>query len=170
MLTADKLRELLDYDPDTGAFTWRARAPVTSRARAWNTKWAGKAAGGPKQGYVKIKIAGIFHNAHRLAWLHFHGCWPEGLLDHEDRDGANNRIGNLRQSTHAQNAVNRAVQKNSSSGVRGVTWNKHAGKWQAAICVTGKSLYLGCYAEQSEAAEAFTRAAALHYGEFAPHP
>ena len=169
MLTAEKLRELLDYDPMTGVFTWRAKEPVTAALRAWNTKWAGKAAGSTKAGRIKIKISGIFYRAHRLAWLYVYGQWPEGLLDHRDQDDSNNRIRNLRSATNAQNVVNSPPRRTGTSGARGVTWNKRARKWQAAICVSGKSLYLGCYAEKADAAEAFANAAALHYGEFAPH-
>jgi len=69
-LTAQRLRDVLTYDADTGQFRWR----VTLSRRAV----AGKVAGCKNRtlGCIYIGIGGRIYKAHRLAWLHTHGAWP----------------------------------------------------------------------------------------------
>jgi hypothetical protein len=99
-LTADRLRELLSYDPQTGAFTWR----VTRSNRAK----AGKAAGCThrQDGYIYIRVDGVMHRAHRLAWLYVHGTWPAAGIDHINGGRAQNGIANLREAGQAENMQN----------------------------------------------------------------
>jgi hypothetical protein len=93
-LTAEKLRKALDYDPETGAFTWRFRDDVCKGA---NTRFAGKPAGClTPSGNVNIGVYGPLYMAQRLAWLHVHGEWPPGSLEHIDGDKTNNALANLR--------------------------------------------------------------------------
>jgi hypothetical protein len=100
-LTAERLRELLHYDPDTGDFTWR-----TARKRIP----AGAIAGTVERGFRRITIGGGRHgprySAHRLAWLYMTGAWPNGYLDHINRDPDDNRFANLRLATNSQNQAN----------------------------------------------------------------
>lgn len=87
-LTAERLRELLHYDPSTGEFKWR----VYHGARAW----PGASAGGWNQtGYVLIGIDGVKYLAHRLAWLYVHGTWPPRSLKHRNFLRYDNRLENL---------------------------------------------------------------------------
>lgn len=92
-LTADRLREVLAYDAQTGAFTWRVTQ--SNRAKAGNT--AGSLH--RQDGYVYIRVDGVLHKAHRLAWLHVHGAWPTAGVDHVNGDRGQNGIANLREST-----------------------------------------------------------------------
>lgn len=63
----DRLRELLDYDPKTGALTWRARTHLGSTW--WNNRYAGKPAGSlTAEGYIAVKIDDRNYLAHRLIW------------------------------------------------------------------------------------------------------
>ena len=88
-------------------------------------------------------------------------------VDHINGDGRDNRLANLRICTSAQNAMNRRTQKNSTSGVGGVSWHKRDRKWQAHITVNRKKIYVGGFGTLEEAATARQAAAIQHYGQFA---
>lgn len=107
-LTAERVREILDYDPLTGVFRWAIR---TSPAAA-----AGDVAGSLYAGYRRIRIAGRAYLAHRLAWLHVHGEWPAGEVDHRNGNPGDNRIGNLRVVTPQENKHNIHVRPNIRLG------------------------------------------------------
>ncbi len=151
---------MLAYDPETGIFTWKARP-----ARCI---WVGDVAGClEKNGYRRIDLFGKHYLAHRLAWLLSKGEWPNGDIDHEDRNKDNNRIGNLRPATVSQNAANRKRSATNTSGFKGVCWNSKSGKWQAQIKVGNRSRYLGLF-DTAEAAHAkYLEAAKASFGEFA---
>lgn len=87
-LTAEFVRNILDYDPETGIFTWK-------RKRSYNTD-IGMEAGVCKigSGYRVIKINGKQYVAHRLAWLYVYGKWPKGL-HRVNGNPFDNRIANL---------------------------------------------------------------------------
>ena len=97
MVSAERLRELLHYDPETGIFRWRN----------WRTGPAKETAGRPSQRYLQIQVDGRRYQAHRLAILYVTGVWPPDVVDHIDGDGFNNRIANLRSATKSQNLHNR---------------------------------------------------------------
>jgi hypothetical protein len=156
MISAERLRELLNYDPETGAFTWRAPR-------------RGHRAGGiaghlNEKGYVRISVDGRRYAAHRLAWLYMTGEWPEDQIDHKDLSRANNRWENLRPATNAQNQMN-STAKIGTSGRKGVYW--YAGKWQARIWVNGKAINLGRFEDKEKAAAAYVLHARKRFGEFA---
>lgn len=75
-------------------------------------------------------------------------------IDHINRDGLDNRKINLRFVTHQENMVNRPKHKNNTSGITGVNWNKHAGKWKAQIQRFGKNIHLGYFETLDEAERA----------------
>jgi len=89
-------------------------------------------------------------------------------VDHVDGDGLNNSKSNLRTCTVSQNQANRhTLRADKSSVFRGVTWHKQISKWQAQVKVNGRSLYLGCFESEVDAAIAYNKAALQHFGEFA---
>jgi HNH endonuclease len=91
-LTAERLRERLHYDAETGVFTRRVGS---SNARA------GDVAGSVHStGYVRISIDGGKYTAHCLAWFYVHGVWPSDQIDHINRNRSDNRIANLRERRH----------------------------------------------------------------------
>jgi hypothetical protein len=99
---------------------------------------------------------------------------PQGtIVDHRNRNGLDNRKKNLRKCTKAQNARNGfRVIRGKTSRYKGVC--SSSGRvicvgcpWRATITKDGKQLYLGWYATQKEAAQAYDRAARQHFGEFA---
>lgn len=159
MLTAERLRAVLKYDPLSGHFTWR-QSPS-------NRVKVGSRAGSKKgNGYVYIGIDGREYLAHRLAWLYFIGTWPTHEIDHRDTDSSNNRWSNLRAATPTVNKQNRRrACRNSRTGLLGASWDQRAGKFASSIVVSGKKHSLGYYATAQAAHAAYVAAKRqLHEG------
>lgn len=158
--TAARVRQLLDYDPVTGVFTWKVRC---GRAKA------GTRAGSlhKSDGYRIIGIDGATYYEHRLAWLWMTGNWPFGEIDHQHLDKINNAFSELRPATHAQNAMNTPLRSNNTSGFKGVDFRHNRKKWRARIKVKGRKLHLGYFLTPQEAHAAYVAAAAQHFGVFA---
>lgn len=159
-ITHEQLRQLLNYEPETGVFTWR----VTRNGRARKGSAAGRV---HPQGYVHITLFNRTYSAHRLAWFYVHGEWPAGDLDHSNRVRHDNRIENLRLATRSQNAANRSIQSSSTTGVKGVRWHKRDKRWEARIEIGGHRKHLGQFTRIEDAAEAYRVAAKQHFGDFA---
>lgn len=167
-LTAELLRSILIYEPETGKFTWRSRTDVRS---AWNTRYAGREAGyvwraSKNVCYRCIRIFDWPFYGHRLAFLYMTGKWPEAIVDHEDLDGLNNRWGNLRQATKAQNAANSPTPLTNTTGFKGVS-RCRGGRYRASIRIDGRQVWLGRFATPEAAHEAYCRAAVSRSGEYA---
>lgn len=73
--------------------------------------------------------------------------------DHINGDKLDNRAENLRVCTHAQNVQN-AAPLGGRSAYRGVTWDRGNKKWKAGVRVDGKSIHLGMFHDELEAAAA----------------
>lgn len=146
MLTQAQVKELFDYDPETGIIRWMVRKGSVQ---------AGTVAGSPNdRGYIQIRIDKTTYRAHRLAWLIFYGRWPENQIDHINGIRTDNRIKNLREANAAQNAQNqRTASSDNKSGYLGVSVFRN--KWQAQIMVNGKNRYIGVYDTPEEAHEAY---------------
>jgi hypothetical protein len=86
-ITAHRARELLAYDPQTGALTWRVR--MSNRVRA------GAVAGYSAGGSIKVRVDGREYPASHLAILLVTGVMPVGEVKHENRIRGDNRIQNL---------------------------------------------------------------------------
>ena len=143
-LTQKKLKQILNYDPDTGIFTYKVKFCRKIRA--------GSVAGTlDKDGYIRIKISGKLYKAHRLAWLYVHGYFPEYEIDHKDRNKSNNRINNLRHASSQCNKRNVGLRQDNTSGIKGVGWDKKSDKWRVQITVNNKNYYLGLFADFAEA-------------------
>lgn len=155
-LTVERVRELLDYDLNTGIFTWRIS--ISNRIRV------GEIAGVLHHtGYIHIRIAGTPYPAHKLAWFHVHGEWQ--LVDHKDRNKSNNVYDNLRVANKYQNASNKATYSNNGLGIKGI--RQRGSKFEARIQHKGYPLYLGTFDTLEEAIEARQEAAKEYFGEFA---
>ncbi len=152
-LTAERVRELLNYDPDTGIFIRRIGA---------GSYKAGVVAGSnPKHngGYIKIGIGGKLRWAHRLAWLYMHGEWPKHQIDHIDGNPSNNRIANLRDVPKFINMQNvRKARSDNAVGLLGVHCRARYGQYLAAINIRGHRMFLGSYATAAAAHAAYMRA------------
>lgn len=160
MITQDRLKEILHYDPETGVFTW-----LVSPSRG--TK-KGMVAGHDHKssGYRVIAIKRKLIPAHRLAFLYMTGSIPE-FVDHINMIKLDNRWVNLRPATKSENNRNQKLRKDNKSGVKGVKWNKANKKWQVQITVNGHRMHLGLW-DDLEAAELVSILAREKYhGEFA---
>lgn len=163
---AKLVRELLDYNEQTGEFRFKS---CLHRGKRWNSRWAGKMAGGPhNSGYWSINFKGTKHLAHRLAWLHAYGEWPKKLIDHINLDRRDNRLSNLRLATSVQNCSNAKTRTDSTSGFRGVWFRSDRGKWCAQIHHAHRRRHLGTFESHIEAHHAYAKAAVEIYGDFCP--
>jgi hypothetical protein len=166
-ITADIIRLLIDYDPETGKLFWRARPasmfPTLRACYSWNGRYAGKEAftAQTAQGYLKGALFNRTFRAHRVAFAAFHGRWPDEV-DHINGNGMDNRIDNLREVSRLENAKNLPMQRKNTSGHIGVHWHKSARKWVASIGVSGRVLHLGCFASIEQAVQAREAAAVEH--------
>lgn len=156
-LTAEEIREALDYDGETGEFRWR---------KSCGAKKAGSRAGYLEPGrYWSIQFRGQMLYLHRVAWLHAYGVWPSGEIDHINQDKSDNRLSNLRDGTKSQNKANVGVTKQNTSGIKGV--RRRNGRFEAQIKVNGKYKHLGVFHSAEMARLAYESAAGKYFGAFA---
>jgi hypothetical protein len=160
VITAERLREKLHYEPSIGVFKWRI-----ARSKARVGAVAGTAGG--NDGYRKIWIDGREYKESRLVWLYMTGEWPRTDIDHCNGDKADNRWANLREATGSQNKANTPMQANNSSGFKGVSWHKGKRKWQACISLNGKIKTLGRFASRERAFLEYCFAAWRNFGDYA---
>jgi hypothetical protein len=149
--TQNELKTLLDYNQDTGLFTWKLYRGGT--AKVGDT--AGKV---EANGYHRIKVNGKLYLAHRLAWFYEYGIWPDKDLDHINRIKTDNRLVNLRVATRSENIQNTGLRKNNSSSVIGVSWNNQKSMWRAYITKDYKQIHLGLFKSKDEAVVARQKA------------
>ena len=167
------VREVLDHDPTTGELRWRARPLTHFRTlrgcNMWNAKYAGTIAGTVDiGGYRRIRIPRMTA-AHRLVWLYVRGKPVPAIIDHIDHDKLNNRIGNLRAATRAENSANSGKRRHNTSGAKGVHFNKKNQCFIASIGAKRQKLYLGSFATLEAATAARRDAAERLHGKFARH-
>lgn len=156
-LTAERLREVIIYNPDTGEFRWRISRPGCS---------AGRLAGTIKpEGYRQIEIDGRLYRGARLAVLYMTGEWPPAgkLVDHRNGVRDNDRWKNLRIATYSQNARNRRA--TTASGRVGV-YPAKGGRWTAAIWLDGRNRNLGTHESMSAAAAVREAAERRYFGDY----
>lgn len=158
-LTHDRLRALLNYDPETGDFTWLVTA--SNRAPAGSVAGAGHPAG-----YRFMAIDGKRYLSHRIAFFYMTGRQPENMIDHINGDRADNRWANLREATAAQNAWNSGPRPSNTSGYKGVSFSKSKNKWTARISKNYHLTVVGYFDTKEEAAEACEKAMADLHGDF----
>lgn len=150
MLTQERLKELLDYNQETGEFKWLA--PSGPRVKV------GDAAGKPRNDrYSQIRIDTIKYQAHRIAWLYVTGKWPSCFIDHLNEVKSDNRFCNLRDVSNKDNCQNvLRISKNNKTGFVGVS--KVGNKYIAKIGVSYKNRYLGIYETPEEASAVYKNA------------
>lgn len=156
-LKRERLLEVLRYDPATGEMYWR----VSRGCRI-----AGAVAGNSHDdGYVYIKVDKVIYRRTRLIWLYVHGRWPRVHIDHANRDTSDDRLQNLREATRSQNLGNRKINKNNSTGFKGVCEVK--GRFRTYLNAHGRRLNIGAYDTAEQAGAAYMAKARETFGEFA---
>ena len=129
-------------------------------ARIRNPKWKlVKLKPNSKRGEFRINIAERFYLVHRIIASCFLNLDIENLeevIDHRDGNPSNNRIENLRPTTHQGNDWNRTQAK-------GYTWDKERKKWMAQIRVNGTHIHLGRFDTEEEAHQAYLAAKLIHH-------
>lgn len=169
--TQAAIKAILDYDSETGILTWKSRMAECwppgklqmMKCITWNSQYAGSMAGTTTSKYVNIQFMGRNLRAHRLAWIYIHGDEPFGDIDHINRNKKDNRIANLRIADRSQNMRNYLLAKNSTSGIRGVIWNKDCFRWEAHIKINKEMIHLGVFKDFEKAVKA-RYAAEIKYG------
>lgn len=152
------------YDKNTGHIYWLEREPVTSGDNCFNTKYAGKIAGGRRpDGYIGIVslINGSHESvlAHRLAWYIVTGELPEAI-DHIDHNRSNNAFSNLRAADRDLNSKNQSIRSDNKTGVTGVYWSPQHNKYRATAQTKTGRIHIGLFDTVADAAIARAEASA----------
>ncbi len=136
----DKLHALYKYNPDNG---W-----LLHRNEHHKKKFGARAGFSATRGYRASSVDNKTSQEHRAIWVMHHGDIPKDLhIDHINGIKDDNRIENLRLVTVKDNAMNKRVYKNNTSGHHGITKADTKGKWK--LKKLGK--YIGTYATLKEA-------------------
>lgn len=160
MVTLERLKDLLSYDPESGLFNWKI--PM-NRGQIKEGDVAGYLH--KQTGYVIIGIDGLVYSAHTLAWFYMTGEWVKGL-DHINRVKSDNKFDNLRKADASEQIANTSLRRDNTSGVKGVYYDSRRNKFQTEIHFKGKKYYLGAYDTIEEAAcVVYDKRTELH-GEF----
>lgn len=126
-------------------------------------------AGSPSgsNGRRKVMLDGEVIFTHRLVFLMHYGHLPE-VVDHIDGDVLNNNISNLRAATIQLNNYNRAIGRDNTSGIKGVSWHKRDCKWIVQVGFKGSRFY-GRFDDVELAELVATEFRDKYHGEFAKH-
>lgn len=159
MVTWERLKEVIHYDPDAGTFSWKINTGFVKPGDIAGSKG--------RDGYLHIRVDRRSYCAHRLAWLYETGEWPRDQIDHLNGQRLDNRFSNLREATQTENTRNVRRHRDNASGFKGVSFYKPYRKWVANICFGGKRKNLGYFQTPEDAYAAYCNAAEEHHGQFA---
>ena len=150
--SAERLRELFEYNPETGILVWRS---------------TGNRAGTPLSitGYLRVYVDARYYLVHRIAWTMVKGIEPAKNIDHINGVVSDNRLANLREATQRQNSMNRRVRVDNKLGLKGVCIERSAaGTIRYLVQVNGKKV--GRFKTKEAAKQAYDAAARSQNGEF----
>ena len=158
-ISQTRLKEILDYNPITGIFTWKEKIAdkVNVGARAGSLR---------SDGYRLIRLFGKKYREHQLAFLYMLGYFPP-QVDHIDHNQSNNSWINLEESSYEKNGKNHPKTRRNVTGVVGVS-QRPDGKYVARIYVNKKHIFLGSFDSLSDAAKA-REEANIKYGFHTNH-
>lgn len=149
MITQKLLKELLEYDRETGVFRWKKRSAHRFkdkyRGDSWNTRYSNKVAGCFSGRYCQISIFKKSLKSHIVAWVYINGVLPLGEIDHIDGDPRNNAIANLRDVSSCENSKNSSMPISNTSGRVGVSYRGDKFKYRAFGSNNNKSIHIGYF-------------------------
>jgi hypothetical protein len=153
----NNIKSLLEYAPETGLFRWKN--PSARQTAAWFKGNKGCRA------YRRLYIHGQHFLAHVIAYVIMNGRWPRYEISHRDRDHANNKWHNLRHRVAKKRNWNRRINRNNSTGQRGVTLFRTEDRlrFRARLQVRQKHISLGLFDDPKAAAIAWRSAAITLY-------
>ncbi|MDQ1226502.1 hypothetical protein QE443_002663 [Pantoea ananatis] len=158
MLTQERLKEAIHYDPESGVFT---------RLISAGGQAAGSIAGSISiDGYRQIRIDGKHYRGARLAFLYMTGVAPL-IVDHINRKRHDDRWENIREADFSQNAANNKLSIRNKSGFKGVSWDKRLKRWRVRVNIDGRQRLIGYFDNLELAGLAAAEARRESYGEFA---
>lgn len=160
-ITWEILDERFSYDPDTGILSVKE---VRNSSASY-----GEEAGWNNGGYRRVSINGKHLLVHKVIWALYYKEKPPEYIDHEDGNGLNNRILNLRAATESQNMQNRGTPSHNTSGHKGVHWHKGTGRWTVKVSYNKRHYYGGYYVEIGRAIEEATKLRTQLHGAYANH-
>lgn len=155
-LTQARLKELLNYDPLTGVFSW-----LVPKHKCV----VGEPCGSPHcKGYVQLRVEGYNYLAHRLAFLYMLGVFPKNGVDHIDGVRNNNAWANLRACNSSENQQNLGGPMSQNlTGFLGVDFIKKRGVYRARIKLNYRQYHIGYFPTAELAHAAYLKAKAkLH--------
>jgi hypothetical protein len=149
VLTQRRLKEVLDYNPETGLFTRLITAGGVKKGAIAGTQ--------TKNGYITISVDNHTYLAHRLVYLYMEGYFPEHGIDHLKGIKTDNRWKEIREATKVCNGQNCQVSARNNSGFNGVGYVVSVNRWKARITIHGKQIHIGVFDSPEEAALARCR-------------
>ena len=152
LIDSDVLRDLVEYDPETGLF-------VNKVNRSPNAKIRSVAGSLQNTGYISIHIRGRKYLAHRLAYLYMTGGWPKNQIDHINGIRSDNSWANLRDCTNGQNMRNL---KRDGKNI-----HPNGSGFMVKIQKDNREFYLGTFKTYDRAKEVAVQARKDFHGVFA---
>lgn len=155
-LTADRVRELFNYDSHTGLLSRRVSRKIKNPSTkiGWKTK----------EGYLRLSIDKRCYYAHRIIWLWITGYWPNNEIDHINCQHDDNRIVNLREVDSRMNKENlRGPRSDNKCGLLGVHLRNDTNKYEAKIKAGDKRISLGSFKNKEDAYNAYLSAKRKHH-------
>lgn len=166
LIPASELTRIFEYRSD-GTLVWRHRDDMPIQ---WRNRYVGRTAGTrTHQKYIQVSICNRVYKAHRVIWAWHTGEWPTDEIDHINGDPSDNRIENLRPASRTENAINRGVQSNNTSGATGVSWCRKRKMWRSFIGVDGAFIHIGYFQDKNDARDAYSEASARYHGSYSRH-
>lgn len=157
----ERVRSLLNHDLENGRLYWIGK-------RRGRPSLSGDEAGGIcREGYRFVVIDGKSYRTHRLIWLLVTGNDSYIHIDHIDGNPLNNKFDNLREATVSQNLCNSRVRSDSTTGIKGISFDGKRNKWRATIQNQGKQFALGRFHRLEDAIAVLNIARDRLHGEFA---
>ena len=156
-LSKEMLNELFEYrDGEIYYKVSRSRNKAGSKAGTYR----------PHDNAYQVIINGKHYLTHRIVFMMHNGYLPQ-YVDHIDRNRSNNKIENLREATHSQNAYNSTIRKDSKTGIKNVSWNKVDKSWKVRIQANNTRITIGQFKDLELAELVAMEARNKYHGEYA---